>query len=150
MQTAIAKTRVESVLTTLARFRQIAAIALASSVLTVCDGLHPLVYNLTPCPITVTYSADNIRDHKVLLSPGHPAGAFGGFSAPRVENLIVVDDDNQAHSYSSDDLSRLRPKKRGPELWGYYDDGLRFLDKTASLSTPPNPGSRSCRATASS
>jgi len=141
------KTIVDGPKGTYLHLRLIAAIALVSSTLTACDGLFPLVYNLTPCPITVTYSAANIRDHKVLVDPGHEVGGIGGFSAPRVENLIIVDNDNQTHAYSSDDLSRLRPRMRGPELWGYYDDGLRFLDKTASLS-PPDPGSRSCRATA--
>jgi hypothetical protein len=130
-----------------ADLRQILAIALVSSTLAACDGLFPLVYNLTPCPITVTYSAANIRDNKVPLIPGHYAGAFGGFSAPRVENLAVVDNDGEVHSYASEDLSRLRPRKSATERWGYYDDGLHFLQKTASLS-PPNPGSRACRATA--
>jgi hypothetical protein len=115
--------------------------------LTACDGLFPLVYNLTPCPITVTYSAANIRDNKVQLLPGHYAGAFGGFSAPHVENLSIVDNDGQTHSYALKDLARLRPRNSATERWGYYGDGLHFLQKSASL-PPPNPGSGSCRATA--
>lgn len=132
---------------TYSRLRQVFVFALASSVLNACDGLFPLVYNLTPCPITVIYSAANIRDNKVPLIPGHFAGASGGFSAPRLENLTVVDNDDQTHSYSRDDLSRLRPRKIAAERWGYYDDGLHFLQKTASLS-PPDTGARSCRAAA--
>src|SRR5215475_5473342 len=93
-----------------------------------CEGPHALITNMTGAPIKVTYSIANIHDNVVTLDPGKSAGSFGsGFGkATRIE---VVQSDGRTHEYSGDALSALRPRLSLNDCFGYFDDGLRSLDK---------------------
>ena len=94
--------------------------------LTSCESVHPLVYNMSPCLIEVTYSAANIRDQTVDVPPGGEVGSTG-IAAPDLENLVVVDGAGVRHAYSSETLASLRPLGSTVDLWAYFPDGLRFL-----------------------
>jgi hypothetical protein len=91
-----------------------------------CDSIHPLVYNETPCSITVVYSAANIHNHAAVVAPGEYVATIG-IVGPRLRSARIVDDAGATHDYPEAALPALRPADSGRDRWGYFPDGLHFL-----------------------
>lgn len=103
---------------------------LVSIFLVGCEGPRDIIYNMTPCTITVTYSAANIDKNMLRLPSGDKAGTVGVFS-PQLREITIVDSEGIAHSYSASDLARLRQSGQ-TDLWAYYPDGLKFITNAPS------------------
>jgi len=106
-----------------------------------CEGPHDLIYNMTACPIFVTYSAANILNNTVTLPPGGTAGSTG-VVAPNLDEVTIVDGSGVRHVYSANTLSSLRASGSTGDRWAYFPDGLRFLKGGSALMPPEKiPGS---------
>ncbi len=91
-----------------------------------CETVHDNIFNMTSCPIRVTYSVANIHENTVNLAPGKSAGGFGsGFA--RVDSLTIAARDGVAHSYGRVDLAGLRPRFAIEDRFGWFKDGLHYL-----------------------
>lgn len=91
-----------------------------------CETLHHYVYNMTRCPIQVTYSVAAIRNNTVLVEPGKWVGSLGT-GARRLDQLTIVGAGHVLHNYSPADLAKLRPRFAFEDRFGWFDDGLRYL-----------------------
>jgi hypothetical protein len=91
-----------------------------------CETLHHYVYNMTACPIQVTYSVAAIRNNTVLVEPGKWVGSLGA-GANRLDHLTIVAVGRVPHDYSQADLAKLRPRFAPEDRFGWFDDGLRYL-----------------------
>ena len=120
----------------------VSACALA---LVACDKLHRSIYNLTSCPVEVTYSTGEVKHYTVTLQPGESAGSFGGLAA-RVDEISVKDGTGEVHSYSSEQLARLRPSMAAEDRWIYAPSGLEFSRLVLPDWATPVEASRPCTA----
>jgi len=93
-----------------------------------CDSIHPLVYNETPCSITIVYSAANINNLAAAVAPGEYVGTIG-IVGPRLRSARIVDDAGVTHDYPEAALPALRPANSSKDRWGYFADGLHFLTR---------------------
>ena len=111
--------------------------------LVACDNLHRSIYNLTSCPVEVTYSTGAVKHYTVTLQPGEAAGSFGGFTA-RVDEISVKDSSGEVHSYSSEQLARLRPSI-AEDRWVYTPTGLEFSRLVLPDRATPVEAPRPCK-----
>jgi hypothetical protein len=125
---------------------RITAILLASSALFGCESVHDLVYNFSPCPIDVSYSAANFRDHRVHVLPGNSVGTTGCCGAPRLVDLTVTDSLGNKHVYAADALAKLRPARSVSDRWAYFADGLHFLAGSSDEIPPIKQSDQGCGA----
>lgn len=85
-----------------------------------------LIYNLTRCPIAVTYSAANIHDNRVVLAPGQSAGAGPGAGPFLRVDKLAIKSQNSFINYSKADLEKRRPRLTIGDVWVFSDTGLHF------------------------
>jgi len=125
-------------------FDEKVALVLLLLLLPGCETIQHHIYNMTPCPIEVTYSVANIKNNTVNLRPGQSAGSIGG-GFPRLTELTVVDGVGAKHTCSADELSKLRPSSWGIDRWGYFPDGLHFMQADPSTTPQAGMGDHQCR-----
>jgi hypothetical protein len=114
------------------RIRYFASIVILGALLSACDTVQEFVYNMTSCPVEVTYSVGAIRSNKMLVKSGKSVGAFPAPPLPlRLEQLTIVDRDRVPHSYCQADLAKLRPSIFNYDRFGWFDDGLHWLPRDA-------------------
>jgi hypothetical protein len=114
--------------------------------LSACEALHPLIYNMTPCPVTVIYSTETFQNFTVDILPGRSIGTMGG-KPSSLENLVIKDARGGTREYPKEALSKLRSRNLfGTDQWGLFPDGLRFLGEAPSQSQLNLPVQSECKA----
>ena len=111
--------------------------------LTGCEGLKPLMYNMTQCPITIIYSAVAIRNQSKVLDPGQALALFGVVTPP-LDGVAITEASGTHRIYDEASLANLRPPHAGSDLWGYFPDGLRFLNTKPKISDSALFSKHSC------
>jgi hypothetical protein len=61
------------------------------------------------------------------VPPGDHFFVFGGLYS-QYDHLEVRDGAGMNHVYLKSDLGALRPEPTWDDRWGYFEDGLRFLN----------------------